>query len=108
MLDNRESGLFIESQPTARIKPHGLLWINGNSGLCQSVIAVMPPHDTYNEIHLGGGAMQGGQLQRSLDHRAAINNGSRQRGLRQSASSRFFPAQFMPAAHVLEVAYCPN
>jgi len=27
------------------------------SGLCQSVIALMPPHDTYIETHLGGGAI---------------------------------------------------
>lgn len=27
------------------------------SGLCQAIIAVMPPHDTYIETHLGGGAI---------------------------------------------------
>ena len=27
------------------------------SGLCQSIIALMPPHDTYIETHLGGGAI---------------------------------------------------
>jgi DNA adenine methylase len=27
------------------------------SGLCQSIIALMPPHDTYVETHLGGGAI---------------------------------------------------
>ena len=27
------------------------------SGLCQAIIAVMPPHDTYIESHLGGGAI---------------------------------------------------
>lgn len=27
------------------------------SGLCQPVIALMPPHDTYIETHLGGGAI---------------------------------------------------
>ncbi|AGA31757.1 phage DNA methylase [Thioalkalivibrio nitratireducens DSM 14787] len=26
-------------------------------GLCQSIIALMPPHDTYIETHLGGGAI---------------------------------------------------
>ena len=26
-------------------------------GLCQPIIALMPPHDTYNETHLGGGAI---------------------------------------------------
>ncbi len=27
------------------------------SGLCQAIIAMMPPHDTYIETHLGGGAV---------------------------------------------------
>jgi len=27
------------------------------SGLCQSIIAMMPPHETYIETHLGGGAI---------------------------------------------------
>lgn len=27
------------------------------SGLCQPIIAMMPPHDTYIESHLGGGAI---------------------------------------------------
>jgi site-specific DNA-adenine methylase len=27
------------------------------SGLCQPIIAMMPPHDTYIETHLGGGAI---------------------------------------------------
>ncbi|MEO2174727.1 MAG: hypothetical protein ABGY96_11590 [bacterium] len=27
------------------------------SGLCQSIIAIMPPHDTYIETHLGSGAI---------------------------------------------------
>lgn len=27
------------------------------SGLCQNIIAIMPPHDTYIETHLGGGAI---------------------------------------------------
>ena len=27
------------------------------SGLCQPIIALMPPHDTYVETHLGGGAI---------------------------------------------------
>lgn len=40
-------------------------WINimsyfgskATSGLCQPIIAMMPPHDTYIETHLGGGAI---------------------------------------------------
>jgi DNA adenine methylase len=27
------------------------------SGLCQAIIALVPPHDTYIETHLGGGAI---------------------------------------------------
>jgi hypothetical protein len=27
------------------------------SGLCQPIIALMPPHDTYIETHLGGDAI---------------------------------------------------
>ena len=27
------------------------------SGLCQAIIALMPPHDTYIETHLVGGAI---------------------------------------------------
>lgn len=27
------------------------------AGLCQAIIAMMPPHDTYIETHLGGGAI---------------------------------------------------
>ena len=27
------------------------------SGLCQPIIALMPPHDTYIETHLGGGSI---------------------------------------------------
>jgi hypothetical protein len=27
------------------------------SGLCQPIIALMPPHDIYIETHLGGGAI---------------------------------------------------
>jgi DNA adenine methylase len=28
------------------------------SGLCQAIIALMPPHDTHIETHLGGGAIR--------------------------------------------------
>ena len=27
------------------------------AGLCQTIIAMMPPHRTYIETHLGGGAI---------------------------------------------------
>ena len=40
------------------INSHGqLFWIEGTAGLCQPIIALMPPHDTYIETHLGGGAI---------------------------------------------------
>jgi site-specific DNA-adenine methylase len=35
----------------------GYLGSKATSGLCQSIIAMMPPHDTYIETHLGGGAI---------------------------------------------------
>jgi len=31
--------------------------LKATSGLCRPIIAVMPPHDTYIETHLGGGAI---------------------------------------------------
>ena len=34
-----------------------LLGSKATSGLCQPLIAMMPPHDTYIETHLGGGAI---------------------------------------------------
>jgi DNA adenine methylase len=34
----------------------GYVGSQATSGLCQPVIALMPPHDTYIETHLGGGA----------------------------------------------------
>ena len=30
----------------------------GTSGLCQAIIALMPPHETYIETHRGGGAIR--------------------------------------------------
>jgi site-specific DNA-adenine methylase len=35
----------------------GYFGSKGTSGLCQPIIALMPPHDTYIESHLGGGAI---------------------------------------------------
>ncbi len=35
----------------------GYLGSKATSGLCQAIIALMPPHDTYIETHLGGGAI---------------------------------------------------
>jgi len=38
-------------------KPQGCFGSKATSGLCQAIIAMMPPHDTYIESHLGGGAI---------------------------------------------------
>ena len=35
----------------------GFFGSKATSGLCQAIIAMMPPHDTYIESHLGGGAI---------------------------------------------------
>ncbi len=35
----------------------GYFGSKATSGLCQPIIAMMPPHDTYIESHLGGGAI---------------------------------------------------
>jgi DNA adenine methylase len=35
----------------------GYFGSKATSGLCQAIIALMPPHDTYIESHLGGGAI---------------------------------------------------
>lgn len=35
----------------------GYFGSKATSGLCQPIIALMPPHDTYIESHLGGGAI---------------------------------------------------
>ena len=35
----------------------GYFGSKATSGLCQPIIAMMPPHDTYIETHLGGGAL---------------------------------------------------
>jgi len=35
----------------------GYFGSKATSGLCQALIAMMPPHDTYIESHLGGGAI---------------------------------------------------
>ena len=35
----------------------GYFGSKATSGLCQPIIAIMPPHDTYIESHLGGGAI---------------------------------------------------
>ena len=35
----------------------GYFGSKATSGLCQSIIAMMPPHTTYIETHLGGGAI---------------------------------------------------
>ncbi len=41
------------------------------SGLCQPIISLMPPHDTYIETHLGGGAIM--QRKPAALHNIAID-----------------------------------
>jgi len=36
---------------------NGYFGSKATSGLCQPIISMMPPHDTYIETHLGGGAI---------------------------------------------------
>jgi hypothetical protein len=36
---------------------NGYFGSKATAGLCQPIIAMMPPHDTYIETHLGGGAI---------------------------------------------------
>lgn len=40
-----------------RTKKRGYFGSKAVPGLCQNIIAMMPPHDTYIETHLGGGAI---------------------------------------------------
>ena len=47
------------------------------SGLCQPLIGMMPPHETYIETHLGGGAM----MKRKQAARNNIRLGLNQRSL---------------------------
>ena len=35
----------------------GYFGSKATSGLCQLIISMMPPHSTYIETHLGGGAV---------------------------------------------------
>ena len=35
----------------------GYFGSKATSGLCQPIVAMMPPHDTYIETHLGSGAI---------------------------------------------------
>ena len=42
----------------------GYFGSKATSGLCQPIIAMMPPHDTYIETHLGGGAIMKRKAQR--------------------------------------------
>ena len=41
----------------AGVRRVGYFGSKATSGLCQPLIAMMPPHDTYIETHLGGGAI---------------------------------------------------
>ena len=57
----------------------GYFGSKATSGLCQPLIAMMPPHDTYIETHLGGGAL----MRRKL---AALHNIGIDRDARASRS----------------------
>ena len=48
------------------------------SGLCQPIIALMPPHDTYIETHLGGGAIM--QRKPAARHSIGIDRDARALG----------------------------
>ncbi|EQD49465.1 phage DNA methylase, partial [mine drainage metagenome] len=45
------------SKGTGRAAMGAYFGSKATSGLCQPIIALMPPHDTYIESHLGGGAI---------------------------------------------------
>src|SRR5271155_3980832 len=53
------------------------------SGLCQPIIALMPPHDTYIETHLGGGAI----MQRKRPALRSVGIDRNQRALERFACS---------------------
>jgi len=53
----------------------GYFGSKATSGLCQPIIALMPPHDTYIETHLGGGAIM--QRKPASLHNIAIDLDSR-------------------------------
>lgn len=57
----------------------GYFGSKATSGLCQPIIAVMPPHDTYIESHLGGGAI----MKRKLPALRNIGIDRNQRALEQ-------------------------
>ena len=50
---------------------HSYFGSKATSGLCQPIIAMMPPHDTYIETHLGGGAIM--QRKSAALHNIAID-----------------------------------
>jgi len=50
---------------------HSYFGSKATSGLCQPIIAMMPPHDTYIETHLGGGAIM--QRKPAALHNIAID-----------------------------------
>jgi DNA adenine methylase len=49
--------LLIQYRELSQHLMSGYFGSKATSGLCQPVIAMMPPHDTYIETHLGGGAI---------------------------------------------------
>jgi DNA adenine methylase len=70
------------------------------SGLCQAIIAMMPPHETYIETHLGGGAIM--KRKPAALHNIGIDRNAR-------ALARFtcdYPVELVHGcAHVFLAAY---
>jgi DNA adenine methylase len=61
------------------------------SGLCQAIIALMPPHDTYIESHLGGGAIMKRKPPALRNIGIDLNEGKR------AAEARGFPSVVGPS-----------
>ena len=48
---------------------HSWLGSKATAGLCQALVALMPPHSTYIETHLGGGGDHEAQAGGAAQHR---------------------------------------
>ena len=57
------------------------------TGLCQPIIAMMPPHDTYIETHLGGGAIM--KRKPAALHNIGIDLDGRASGERLTATTPY-------------------
>jgi len=72
----------------------GYFGSKATSGLCQAIIAMMPPHDTYIETHLGGGAIM--QRKPPAMHNIGIDRDARA----LEAFCCDYPVQLCTAAHI--------